>query len=134
MSKISRAVWRIVFIYLISSGKNFQTYWKEKSKGKKSLVHEWVPSFLRKRFIDIIADPLLYLVNKLFEEGEFPQILEINEALPIHEKGDLQLKLSSNCNVSSFSKAFEYCFVERSNVFLSKKTCITHYPGLEYRN
>jgi hypothetical protein len=44
-------------------------------------------SFLSK-IIDIILDPLVYLINWTLFEGSFPDCLKINIAIPVYKKGN----------------------------------------------
>nr|CAI5850542.1 unnamed protein product [Callosobruchus analis] len=93
---------------------------QRKLKPKASSGFDGIPSFLLKKCIQEIADPLVYLVNKSFTEGNYPNLLKINKIIPLHKKGDEKL-LDNHRPIAlspTLSKIFEYCYLDRFMRFL----------------
>lgn len=91
-----------------------------KLKNKKSVGADGVPVFLLKRIFPLIISPLAHLINFSFETGTFPDKLKIGKVVPIFKKKDLYL-LENYRPVTlpfSFSKVFEYAYLDRLGNFL----------------
>ena len=57
-----------------------------KLKNKKSSGYDEIPVFLLKRILDVLAPPLVYLVNLSFSNGIFSEYLKTGKVIPIHKK------------------------------------------------
>ena len=81
-----------------------------------------IPVSIFKRVFPIVSDLLLYLVNRSFNEGIFPDCLKIAEIVPIHKSG-LVTAVDNYRPVSilpMFSKLFEKCMFVRLSDYLEK--------------
>nr|CAI5817739.1 unnamed protein product [Callosobruchus analis] len=91
-----------------------------KLKSKASSGFDEIPSFIIKRSINVIVQPLVYLVNMSFAEGNFPDTLKVSKITPVFKKGDVHVMDNYRPIALSpaFSKIFEYCYLERLTHFL----------------
>lgn len=110
------------------SAKEIYDLIQKKLKPKFSTSFDDIPSFLIKMCLDKIIEPLCYLVNKSFENGEFPDMLKVNKVVPVYKKGE-----KNDVNnyrpvslTSPFSKIFEYCFLYQLEIFLEKYKIISN--------
>jgi hypothetical protein len=65
--------------------------------------------FILRYVIDVLAEPLAVLYNRMFKEGIFPQCLKISRTIPLYKKGD-RLNVSNYRPISIvpvLSKIFE---------------------------
>lgn len=95
---------------------------RNKLKNKKSAGPDAVPTFLIKRVLNIIIHPVTYLVNLSFLNGVFPDILKEGKVIPIFKKGN-PMSLENYRPITlpfSFSKIFEYAYLDRLKLFLNK--------------
>nr|CAI5842554.1 unnamed protein product [Callosobruchus analis] len=103
-----------------------------KLKSKASSSFDEIPSFIIKRSINVIVQPLVYLVNMSFAEGNFPDTLKVSKITPVFKKGDVHVMDNYRPIALSpaFSKIFEYCYLERLTHFLqAHKTLIDNQFG-----
>ena len=100
----------------------FLTIIQTKLKPKFSSGYDNIPSYLLKKIIEIIAEPLLHLVNISFENGCFPDLLKINKIIPVYKSGSHELVENYRPIALSpvLAKVFEYCYLSRLNRFLNK--------------
>ena len=88
----------------------------------KSLGPNSTPVHILKENIEILAKPLLHIINVSFSEGIFPESLKTARVTPIYKKNDPQQ--SSNYRpisvLSVFSKLFEKCIYSRLYSLLTK--------------
>lgn len=110
----------------------------KKLKNKKSCGEDGIPSFLIKKIFHIILSPFCHLINLSFCEGKFPSELKIGKIIPIYKKNDKQ-NVENYRPVtipSTFSKIFEYCFLERLLDFLgtNKKISETQHGFCSQRS
>lgn len=93
-----------------------------KLKNKKSSGPDDVPAFLIKKILKLLVKPLTFLVNISFETGTFPDNLKIGKVVPILKKKDPnEMENYRPITIpSSFSKLFEYCYLDRLINFLKK--------------
>lgn len=98
-----------------------------KLKNKWSAGNDEIPVYLLKKAGSAIIEPLTFLINLSFSSGEFPNNLKTGKVVPIFKKGDPQLvdNYRPVCVSSSFSKIFEYAFLDRLLCFLDKYNIIT---------
>lgn len=98
-----------------------------KLKSKWSTGNDDVPVCLLKRAGVAMLDPLVFLVNLSFLSGRFPKKLKTGKVVPIFKKGDPQSVENYRpvCVSSSFSKIFEYAFLDRLLCFLTRNDIIT---------
>lgn len=99
-----------------------------KLKNKKSSGGDDIPVFLIKRVLGIILTPLTFLINLSFHSGKFPQNTKIGKVVPLHKKKDPTL-LENYRPVTvpySFSKIFEYAFLDRLQTFLDKNNILNN--------
>lgn len=95
---------------------------KNKLKNKKSAGPDDVPMFLIKRVLKFIIQPITYLVNLSFQNGIFPDLLKEGKVIPILKKNN-PMSLENYRPVTvpfSFSKIFEYAYLDRLTIFLNK--------------
>lgn len=100
---------------------------KNKLKNKYSSGPDEIPMFLIKKVIDIIIDPITYLVNLSFITGTFPKNLKVGKVVPIYKKYNAQ-DMENYRPVSippGFSKLFEYSYLARLLQFIEKYGIIT---------
>lgn len=75
-----------------------------------------------KNIIDVIVSPLTFLLNRLLEQGVYPEALKITKVSPIYKKGD-KLNPSSYRPISLvpiFSKIFEGCIKQQLHSFFTQ--------------
>ena len=88
----------------------------------KSLGPCSIPVKILQNNIDVLKQPLTYLINLAFQQGIFPEALKTARVTPIFKKEDPQLL----CNyrpisvLSVFSKLYEKCIYSRLYTFLTK--------------
>jgi hypothetical protein len=74
-----------------------------------------IPPFLIKSCRNLLADPLLFIINLSFKRGEFPDLLKFSNIIPIFKK-DNPTDLNSYRPIAilpAFSKVFEKAVVNR---------------------
>ena len=101
-----------------------------KLKNSKSSEPDSIPVFIIRLVLDAIIPPLLYLINLSFSTGTFPEALKVGKVIPVFKgKGSAgSLENYRPINVSnSFSKIFEYPFLDRLLCFLDKHHVITEH-------
>lgn len=83
-----------------------------------------------KNILDLIVQPLTYLINWMFIEGVFPECLKISVTVPIHKKGNTNSPNNYRpiSLVPVFSKIIEHCmkqqlsqYFENNNLFNSSQ-------------
>lgn len=88
-----------------------------------------IPVILLKKFHKSLLDPILHLVNLIFETGTFPSIFKHAIVTPLHKSGDK--KILSNYRpitlTSNLSKIIEKCLKLRLNEFLEKNKLLSQY-------
>lgn len=112
----------------------FYTLIMSKLKNKKSSGADDIPSFIVREVLAEIANPMTFLINLSFCTGQFPSSLRLGKIIPIYKKGDVHLmdnyRPVTVC--SSFSKLFEYCFLDRMLMFIQENGIIsTHQFGFQ---
>lgn len=100
----------------------FRSLISRKLKPKKSCGVDDIPGFLVKQSLDFIYEPLVHLVNRSFLQATFPDKLKISKIIPLYKKGDSEQLMNYRpiALSATFSKVFEYCFLERLLGFLDK--------------
>lgn len=86
-----------------------------------------IPCNLLKDCREVIASPLVELINLSFSSGMFPEVLKLSKVIPIHKKDDVKiLKNYRPVSVqSSFAKIFEIIFLRRLIPFIEHKNLLT---------
>ena len=85
--------------------------------------------FIIKNNLQLILNPLTYLVNLSFSSGTFPSCLKIGKVTPILKKNDPHL-LDNYRPItvpSGFSKVLEYSFLDRLLSFINKFNILTEH-------
>ena len=88
-----------------------------------------IPSLILKQWLDVIIASLVYLINKSFESGMFPQNMETGKVTPLYKKKKDPFYLESYRPVvipCGFSKTFEYALLDRLFSFLNKFEIISN--------
>ena len=101
---------------------------KSKLKNKPSAGPDEIPSFIIKKVIHVIIQPLTYLVNLSFTSGIFPSNLKMGKVVPVYKKHDPQ-KVENYRPITvppGFSKIFEYAFLYRLMNFLDKNNILSN--------
>lgn len=77
--------------------------------------------------INEIAPFLVYIINKSFTEGVFPQHLQIARVIPVHKKGDKSVHTNYRpiSILPCFSKIFEKIVANRLLDYMSKHNILT---------
>lgn len=98
-----------------------------KLKNSFSAGPDDIPTAVIKAVFTALVPVLTFLINKSFEQGEFPNLLKSSKLIPIFKKGDKSLPGNYRpvALTSSFSKVFEYCFLSRLESFLSNFNILT---------
>ena len=85
-----------------------------------------IPAWALKDFMNIIVEPLCYLINAFFYEGKFPNRLKQEFVTPIFNKG-----FSENPNIcwpnsitSALSKVFEKVIREKMTTWISQSSLL----------
>ena len=94
---------------------NIKKLGKNKSSGPFS-----IPVNILKDYTSILADPLVYIINKSLNEGIFPTLLKSARVCPIYKKGD-RFKCENYRPISllsNVSKIFERIFHDQLSKFL----------------
>ena len=81
-----------------------------------------IPFKIRQNHVDVLKQPLTYLINLSFQQGIFPEALKTARVTPIVNKRDPQLP-SNYCLIfflSVFSKLYEKCMYSCLYLFLTK--------------
>lgn len=103
-----------------------------KLKGRTSAGPDDIPTNLVKNIFVHILEPVTYLINLSFITGCFPNSLKLSKVVPVYKKGNSQ-SVDNYRPVtisSSFSKIFEYCFLDRFTKFLDKNNILScHQHG-----
>lgn len=98
-----------------------------KLKNKKSSGPDDIPMFIIKNNLQLIINPLTYLVNLSFLSGTFPSCLKTGKVTPIFKKKDPH-SLDNYRPItvpSGFSKILEYSFLDRLLSFINKYNILT---------
>ena len=89
--------------------------------------HDDIAMKIIKECSKIISPYLVFLINKSFQEGSFPDHLKIARIVPVFKKGDSSLL--QNCRpisvLPSFSKIFEKVMVVRLTNYLTKHSILS---------
>lgn len=105
-----------------------------KLKNKPATGVDGISAKALKFSCEIIAVPLAHLINKCFEQGNFPEIFKIALVLPIFKKGD-ELDHENYRPISILcviSKVIERIVFNRITSFLNKHKLITkHQHGFQ---
>lgn len=100
-----------------------------KLKNKKSSGADDIPSFVVREVLAEIVYPMTFLINLSFCIGRFPSSLKTGKIIPIYKKDDVHLmdnyRPVTVC--SSFSKLFEYCFLDRMMMFVYENNIINEH-------
>lgn len=97
-----------------------------KLKNKNSAGIDQLPTSLLKKVFYFI-DPLTYLINKSFSSASFPEVLKTGKIVPVFKKNNPAF-IDNDRPItvpSSFSKLFEYAFLDRLLTFLTTNKIIT---------
>lgn len=118
-----KSVDRNVCMYLVPFAEDeLYSLLTRKLNTKKSAGADEVPTFLLKRVLISIIQPLTYLVNLSFVAGAFPDALKLGRVTPLHKGGSrLLMKNYRPVTVSqSLSKVFEYSFLDRLMKYINR--------------
>lgn len=93
----------------------------KKLKCKQSSGPDEIPGFVIKNVLHLIIEPLAFLINLSFSTGTFPERLKIGKVVPVYKKGNQHLfeNYRPVTVINSFSKIFEYAFLDRLLNFLN---------------
>ena len=102
---------------------------ERKLKPKFSSGYDNVPSFFIKKYFKMFLEILVFVINKSFDQGKFPNLLKISKVVPVFKQGDLRdLNNYRPIALSScFSKIYEYCFLNRMESFLNKYNILSDF-------
>lgn len=113
------------FAYILTSATEIEEVIK--SLKIASPGHDDIHIKVIKECSEEISQFLEFIINKSFDEGYFPDILEIAKVIPIYKKGE-----KSDCTnfrpiaiLSTFSKIFEKIIVKRLNDYLTRYNLIS---------
>lgn len=62
-----------------------------KFSNSKSTDFYWISNYILKRTIEIIKEPLAYIISKCLEFGYFSDLLKVSKITPVFKKGDKNL-------------------------------------------
>lgn len=91
-------------------------------KNKHSHGIDEIPPSLLKQCADELSQPLTYLINQSFRDGDFPNLLKISLIKPAHKKDDTSNPKNYRpiAILPSFSKVLEKAMCNRLYTFLEK--------------
>jgi hypothetical protein len=113
-----------IFLYPISRRELYEIC--DKALRKFSAGYDEVPASILKPVITFIAEPLIFMINRSFEQGVFPEELKKSIIIPCFKQGDTQ-KINNYRPVallSVFSKIFELAMCNRLVGFLNKNNLL----------
>jgi len=87
-------------------------------KNSKAMGLDEVPGMIIKHLKKVIIRPLCWLFNNIVDTGKIPKAWKISKIIPIHKKGAKNLVTNYRpvSNISSLSKVFERCIIEKLRV------------------
>ena len=79
-------------------------------KNKSSYGHDCLSNILIIRVLNVLIEPLTFLINQSLSTGIFPNDLEISRVKPLYKSGNASLLLNYRpiSVLSSISKVYEY--------------------------
>jgi exonuclease III len=97
-------------------------------KSKQSAGIDEISSKLLKEIDEYVVEPLVYLINKAFTNGQFPNVFKISIIKPIFKKGSAENleNFRPISLISTFSKIMEKAMYNRLTEFLTDNKIIFH--------
>ena len=92
---------------------------------KKPLGPSNIPAWALKDSVDIVGEPLTFLINAFLHEGRFPNHLRRADVVPIYKSGDIEDPTNYRpiSIPSALSKVFEKVIQNQIVEFLVRRTC-----------
>ena len=85
-----------------------------------------IPAWALKDCLNLLAEPLCFMMNAFIEEGKFPEHLKQAHVIPIYKKGDNEDPDNYRpiSITSSFAKVFEQILREQMNEYLERNNLL----------
>lgn len=93
----------------------------------KSTDHYWLSNYIIKQTIDVISEPLSFIINRCLSVGYFSSLLKISKVIPVYKQGD-KTQFQSYRPVSIvpiFSKILESVMLNQLNLFFESNSLLT---------
>ena len=109
------------FISLFDCKKHLKLLNKNKQLGPSI-----IPAWALKDCLNLLAEPLCFMINAFIEEGKFPEQLKQAHGIPIYKKGDNEDPDNNRpiSITSSLAKVFEQILREQMNEYLERNNLL----------